>query len=133
MQGTTLVLAGATLAGIGLSLWPFGDSPDLPRLIRLEPAPFAHRLDGDWQRNGWPVDAPVETVTIPASVEIMALPVSVAEWLQCVADGACTLPGGPVDRAELPVTGVNWNDATAYARWMSDRTGDTWRLPTDLE
>lgn len=133
MQGISLLLPGAILAGLGLSFWPFDAAVDLPQLVRLEPAPFAHRLDGDWQREGWPVDAPMETVVIPAAVDIMALPVSVADWMRCVADGACMLPGGAVDRPELPVTGVSWNDATAYAGWMSKRSGDTWRLPTDVE
>ena len=128
-----LLLAGAALGAFGFSIWPAQPQPDLPALVQLEPQPFAHRLDGDWQRAGWPIDAPIETATIAAPVAIMALPVSTADWLLCVADGACTAPGGPMDQPELPVTGVNWLDANAYARWMSARTGDTWRLPTDVE
>lgn len=133
MQGPGLLLAGAVFGALGLSLWPAAQPVAVPQMVQLHPAPFAHRLDGDWQQGGWPVDAPVETVSIPAAVEIMALPVSTAEWLACVADGACTAPGGPTDRPDLPVTGVSWIDATAYAAWMSDRTGDTWRLPSDVE
>jgi serine/threonine-protein kinase len=34
---------------------------------------------------------------------------------------------------ELPVIGVNWYDAVAYARWLSVETGLPYRLPTDLE
>lgn len=30
-------------------------------------------------------------------------------------------------------THVNHADATAYALWLSDRTGQPWRLPTDAE
>lgn len=40
----------------------------------------------------------------------------------------------PEDRElELPVAGVRWYDAAAYARWMARRTGLAYRLPTDLE
>jgi len=39
-------------------------------------------------------------------------------------------PGG---RAEHPVVLVSHADAEAYARWLSERTGATWRLPTALE
>jgi formylglycine-generating enzyme required for sulfatase activity/serine/threonine protein kinase len=32
-----------------------------------------------------------------------------------------------------PVVCVSWNDAVAYAEWLSDRTGGRWRLPTESE
>ncbi len=133
MQGTALLLAGAALGTLGVSLWPADLSTPPPALVRLEPAPFAHRLDGDWQQGGLPVDAPVAMVTIPAPVEIMALPVSAGDWMACVKAGACSLPDGPVAQPELPVTGVSWIDATAYADWISTQRGERWRLPSDAE
>lgn len=33
----------------------------------------------------------------------------------------------------LPVIGVSWDDAVAYCKWMTQRTGKEWRLPTDAE
>jgi formylglycine-generating enzyme required for sulfatase activity len=33
----------------------------------------------------------------------------------------------------LPAVQVSWQDATAYATWLSAKTGETWRLPTDEE
>jgi formylglycine-generating enzyme len=32
-----------------------------------------------------------------------------------------------------PVIHVSWNDATAYCQWMSKKTGQTFRLPTEAE
>jgi formylglycine-generating enzyme len=32
-----------------------------------------------------------------------------------------------------PVVGVNWDDAMAYCRWLSDQTGEEFRLPTEAE
>src|SRR5690606_36663498 len=32
-----------------------------------------------------------------------------------------------------PMVGVNWHDATAFCVWLSDRTGETFRLPTEAE
>jgi formylglycine-generating enzyme required for sulfatase activity len=32
-----------------------------------------------------------------------------------------------------PVTCVSWDDATAYTRWLGDRTGKAYRLPTEAE
>ncbi len=35
--------------------------------------------------------------------------------------------------ARLPVVNVAYGDAVDYARWLSSRTGDRWRLPTEAE
>jgi len=32
-----------------------------------------------------------------------------------------------------PVACVSWNDATAYAKWLSQQTGHTYRLPTEAQ
>ena len=34
---------------------------------------------------------------------------------------------------EQPVVGVNWEDAAAYCRWLSEQTGEQFRLPTEAE
>jgi formylglycine-generating enzyme required for sulfatase activity len=36
-------------------------------------------------------------------------------------------------RADRPVIDVSWEDATAYAKWLSERTGQLYRLPTEAE
>jgi formylglycine-generating enzyme required for sulfatase activity len=36
-------------------------------------------------------------------------------------------------RGGRPVVDVNWFDATDYAHWLSEKTGRTYRLPTDAE
>ncbi|MDQ3566168.1 MAG: SUMF1/EgtB/PvdO family nonheme iron enzyme [Pseudomonadota bacterium] len=37
------------------------------------------------------------------------------------------------ERARLPVINVSWEDATAYAGWLSEKTGTRFRLPTEAE
>ena len=34
---------------------------------------------------------------------------------------------------EQPVVGVNWDEATAYCKWVSRRTGKEFRLPSEAE
>ncbi len=36
-------------------------------------------------------------------------------------------------RGNRPVINVSWNDANDYANWLSQKTGKTWRLPTEAE
>ncbi|RLE23129.1 MAG: hypothetical protein DRJ50_06650, partial [Actinobacteria bacterium] len=36
-------------------------------------------------------------------------------------------------RGERPVINVSWNDAQAYAAWLSKKTGNKYRLPTESE
>ncbi|MBM4228216.1 MAG: hypothetical protein FJ164_10770 [Gammaproteobacteria bacterium] len=38
-----------------------------------------------------------------------------------------------VDRSRYPVTFVSWEDARAYAQWLSRQTGKRYRLPTEAE
>jgi formylglycine-generating enzyme len=41
-------------------------------------------------------------------------------------------PGYPQDDKQ-PVACINWNDAKAYAKWLSRKTGKKYRLPTEAE
>ena len=57
--------------------------------------------------------------------------VTVQEWQACVDAGACTLQ--PKGRPDQPVTNASWDDATQYAAWLSEATGNHYRLPTEAE
>ena len=41
--------------------------------------------------------------------------------------------GGLPGNEAYPVVGVSWFEAMAYCRWLSDRTGQKYRLPTEAE
>jgi formylglycine-generating enzyme required for sulfatase activity len=64
---------------------------------------------------------------------VMAHPVSVADYTLCVADGACDEADSAARAPNMPVTGVSFDDAEAYAQWLTKTTGHAWRLPTDEE
>jgi len=40
---------------------------------------------------------------------------------------------GDISGDNYPVVHVSWNDAMAYARWLSKNTGKTYRLPSEAE
>ena len=73
------------------------------------------------------------TITQPFSVGKFAI--TFDQWDACVADGGCRYQ--PSDRGwgrgNRPVINVNWADANAYAEWLSQKTGKTYRLLSEAE
>src|SRR6185369_4996658 len=41
--------------------------------------------------------------------------------------------GGTPNSDDYPLLGVNWDSATAYCAWLSEKTGKKYRLPTEAE
>src|SRR5690606_23169701 len=58
---------------------------------------------------------------------------SAAEYAACVQEGSCQPADNSAAANNLPVTGVSYLDAVNYADWLSAKTGESWRLPTDEE
>ncbi|MDP3459266.1 MAG: SUMF1/EgtB/PvdO family nonheme iron enzyme [Hyphomonas sp.] len=80
-----------------------------------------------------PIEGPVRDVTLKPFA-ISKTEITHAQWMACVEDGGCGghRPGAPASDA-MPVAGVSWRDATAYAKWLSGKTGQAYRLPTEAE
>lgn len=57
--------------------------------------------------------------------------VTLGEWKDCVAAGACADLGGDDDRR--PVINVSWTDAQKYAAWLARATNESYRLPSEAE
>ena len=98
----------------------------------LAPGSFIHPQPGEYLQNGRPAAAPRVPTKVEQPLTIMTYQVSLGEYARCVADGACQ-PADSSGSGNMPVTGVSYLDATAYAAWYSEATGDIWRLPTDQE
>ena len=41
--------------------------------------------------------------------------------------------GDALSNGNYPIVGVSWHDATAFTRWLSSKTGQTYRLPSETE
>jgi len=62
--------------------------------------------------------------------------VTFEEWNACVAEGGCNAyrPGDyGWGGGKRPVINVSWNDAKAYVKWLSDKTGAPYRLLSEAE
>lgn len=147
MKPVSLLLTTAILPALALAAYlPFRSADDhaaardgmqamaSPQTVTVRPGKLSYRLPGEFQLAARPTDAPEESVRFRRPYDIMAYQVSAADYQRCVADGSCDAADAAVDRAgHLPVTGVSFRDANAYAQWLSLKTGEGWRLPSDEE
>ena len=80
-------------------------------------------------------ELPVHAVTVP-SFAVGVYEVTFDEWDACVAGGGCD-GYRPYDRnwgrGRRPVIRVTWEDAQRYVEWLSLRTGERYRLPSESE
>jgi formylglycine-generating enzyme required for sulfatase activity len=105
-----------------------------PMTISVLPKPLFYRASGEFQLNGLPVNGQLQPVTFQNPVQIMKYQVTDQQYAQCVSDGACESLDHRVDPDGIgSVTGVSFPDAGKYSVWLSQKTGDIWRLPTDQE
>nr|WP_295462241.1 SUMF1/EgtB/PvdO family nonheme iron enzyme [Mesorhizobium sp.] len=121
------------LAAVGLAHLP----PRAPLLPMAETVGIAatvidYPLPGEFLVEGRPATAPSAKVEIPA-FRIMKRQVGLADYDLCVAEGACRPADARPSPRDVPVIGVSWLDAQAFAKWYSRGTGARWRLPTALE
>ena len=129
-------VAGAVAAVLGAALAFKAPSPRPGPIetVNVAPRHFVYRMAGDFSQGGRPTNGPLITVIRNSSLHIMKRQVSAADYDRCVADGGC-LPRGPSEGPDenLPAVQVSWQDATNYAAWLSAKTWEAWRLPTDEE
>lgn len=106
----------------------------LPQTVEIAPRTFKYRGDGEVVRGVYPIDAPMVSVIERQPLTIMKYHVTAAEYDACVRESACAAPANSAPiRQDVPVTGVSFDDATAYARWLSTKTGEEWTLPSDRQ
>ena len=89
---------------------------------------------GDTTGVGNQTEQPTRTVLVPA-FQLSAFEVTVGEFQDCVAEGACSAPPGSFNdqTPDAPVSAVSWFDTQDYLSWLSRRTGEEYRLPTEAE
>jgi formylglycine-generating enzyme required for sulfatase activity len=80
-------------------------------------------------------EAPVHQVSIRKPFYIGRREVTFEEWDACVAEGGCKQKPDDrgLGRSRRPVTDLDWDDAKTYVAWLSQKTGKTYRLPSESE
>ena len=130
----------------------FRDCPECPEMVMVPGG--SYRMGSPFYEQGRTEnEGPVHEVTIAVPFAIGVYEVTVAEFGRFVdetgysAENWCsTFEGGVAARADRswrspgfgqggrhPVVCVSWNDAQAYAAWVSRETGEEYRLPSESE
>jgi formylglycine-generating enzyme required for sulfatase activity len=107
----------------------FRDCADCPALVVIPAGTF------EMGSTRTEYDKPVHRVQMAKSFAIGRFEVTFKEWEACSADGGCK--SRPDDRGwgkgDHPVINVSWLDAQEYVKWLSKKTGHTYRLPSEAE
>ena len=90
---------------------------------------------GDLTGGGDKDELPVRAVAIETRFAIGRHEVTFDEYKICVWEGGCS--EYPDDegwgRGDRPVINVSWHDAQGYVAWLSEATGEAYRLPSEAE
>ena len=111
--------------------------PFEPETIYIPPREFLMGGEGE----GIPdYEGPQATVDLPYPYRVGKYPVTNKEYATFIkakkgedqpADWILRKP--PQGKDDHPVVGVSWYEAQTYCQWLSQRTGRTYRLPTEAE
>lgn len=127
------ITAAALASPVALTIAPFEQPPAETAMVEIAARPFQYRLAGDFSRDGRPVQAPLRELRLPARTRIMNRQVTAGDYAHCAEDGGCPRIANASAMTDHPMVGVSWRDATAYAEWMTRKTGVLHRLPSDEE
>ena len=117
----------------------FQDCPTCPQMVVVPAGTFLMGSPPDEEGREDHREGPQHAVAIARPFAVGVYEVTVAEWDACAAAGGCeSLPHhdhGPRDeyRRRLPAYGLSWHDADSYVRWLSVKTGEHYRLPSEAE
>lgn len=109
------------------------DDPLAPELVLLPRGSF---LMGSPENEAgrWDEEGPQHQVTIDYDLAVGKYPVTFEEWDAFAAEtGGYQPDDAGWGRGRRPVINVSWDDAQAYVRWLSQKTGKPYRLLSESE
>ena len=136
LQATVLVIALTTEAANAQKAGEvFRDCDVCPNMVVVPPGSFMMGSDSTEEGRA-DNEGPQRRVTITYSFAVGVYEVTFDEWDACVRGGGCA--GHQADdwdwgRGARPVIDVSWDDAWRYAEWLTERTGEEYRLLSEAE
>ena len=109
----------------------FRDCPNCPEMVVIPAGQF--RM-GDLNGDGHSSEKPVHEVRIAKPFAVGRYEVTFAEYDRYAQATGKNKPNDMgLDRGNRPVMNVSWEDAQGYVRWLSQETGQPYRLPSESE
>ncbi len=107
------------------------DGTPAPEMIIIE----AGRFDmGDENGVGSRFEQPVHRINIDKVFAVSRYEITFQEYDKFALSTGRTRPNDfGMGRDRWPVVGVNWKDAKAYVKWLSEQTGENYRLLSEAE
>jgi len=103
------------------------------KLVKIPAGKFLMGSPADEEDRG-DNEGPQHEVTISQPFYMGVYELTVAQYERFVKETGCKYARYVnATRDDHPLTGVNWDDAQAFCRWLSRKTGRTVRLPTEAE
>ncbi|GAB4190837.1 MAG: hypothetical protein Tsb002_19090 [Wenzhouxiangellaceae bacterium] len=110
----------------------FKDCPDCPNMVIIPGGTFFMGTP-DSQPIFPNNERPQHAVSVPPFA-IGQTEITFAQWDMCVSHGGCThIPNDLWGRGEQPVIRVSWQDTLQYLEWLGQKSGFTYRLPSEAE
>ena len=104
-----------------------------PQMVRIPPGSFIMGSP-EWEAGRRSDEGPQRKVTLDYPFEIGRYEVTFAQYDAFAKETQYPLPDDRGwGRGDRPVINVSWHDAQAYVKWLSDKTGKKYRLPTEAE
>jgi formylglycine-generating enzyme required for sulfatase activity len=138
-------IAGLVLIVMGLTIWLWGYTGDQALLkvqsmfVSIHVPPVMQEIaagsfkQGDVQGRGDQYEKPQHQVTLK-SFAMGMFEVTFEEYDRFALATGRMFPGDQGwGRGKQPVINVSWDEAKAYAEWLSKETGNRYRLPTESE
>ncbi len=113
----------------------FKDCENCPEMIVIPPGSFQMGTSPD-EPDALPSEIGSVLITISYHYAMGRYEITLGQYKECVSNGVCEPHEPQVNNANQnndPITGVSWHDANKYAEWLSNKTGNTYRLPSETE
>ncbi len=134
-----LALVFVSIVSLGLYNWPMVQNllishKPLPGLELVKITPGKYNLT-TLVPNSFGRQYYSKPVEIKHPFQISRYEITIDQWNLCFKEGGCAHKAKQrrFEKGDFPVTYVTWFDTMDFTKWLSKRTGQNFRLPTEEE